>query len=64
MPGDLLVRKEIVAGHTLYFGFDRDALQELLPVCLVLILMINANYFDIHRIFTSPLCLDTLKAKV
>ena len=62
-PGDLLVRKEIVAGHTLYFGFDRDALQELLPVCLVLILMINANYFDIHRIFTSPLCLDMLKAE-
>ena len=64
VPGDLLVRKEIVAGHTLYFGFDRNALQELLPVCLVLILMINANYFDIHRIFNSPLCLDMLKAEV
>lgn len=63
VPGNLLVRKEIVAGHLLYFGFDRQVFEELLPTCLTLALMINANYLDARRIFVSSLCLDVLKTK-
>ena len=43
VPGNLLLRKEIVAGHLLYFGFARQVFEELLPTCLTLALMINAN---------------------
>lgn len=63
VPGNLLVRKEIVAGHTLYFGFDRQVLDEILPTCITLALMINTNHFDVRRLFVSPLSLDILKAE-
>lgn len=63
VPGNLLVRKEIVVGHMLYFGFDRQVFEELLPTCLTLALMINANYLDARRLFVSPLCLDVLKTE-
>ena len=63
VPGNLLVRKEIVAGHILYFGFERDVLDEFLPACLTLALMINGNHFDARRLFVSPLCLDILKTE-
>ena len=63
VPGNLLVRKEIVAGHLLYFGFDRQVLEEILPTCITLALMINARLFDARRLFVSPLSLDVLKAE-
>ena len=63
VPDNLLVRKEIVAGHLLYFGFDRQVLEEILPTCITLALMINARLFDARRLFVSPLSLDVLKAE-
>ena len=63
VPGNLLVRKEVVTGHILYFGFDRRVLDAMLPTCITLALMINARYFDARRLFVSPLSLDVLKAE-
>ena len=63
VPGNLLVRKEVVAGHVLYFGFDRQATDELFPTCLTLAMMINAKHLDVRRLFVSPLCLDVLKTE-
>ena len=63
VPGNLLVRKEVVAGHVLYFGFDRQAIDELFPTCLTLAMMINAKHLDVRRLFVSPLCLDVLKTE-
>ena len=61
VPGNLLVRKEIVAGHILYFGFQRQFLEEILPTCITLALMTNANYLDAAQLFVSPLSVDVLK---
>lgn len=33
-------------------------------MCLMLVLMINVNYFDVRCIFVSLLCLDVFKIKV
>lgn len=55
VPGNLLVRKEVVTGHILYFGFDRRVLDAMLPTFITLALMINARYFDARRLFVSPL---------
>lgn len=63
VPGNLLVRKEVVTGHILYFGFDRRVLDAMLPTFITLALMINARYFDARRLFVSPLSLDVLKAE-
>lgn len=63
VPGNLLVRKEVVTGHILYFGFDRQVLDEILPTCITLALMINAKHFDARCLFVSPLSLDALKAE-
>lgn len=63
VPGDVLVRKEVVTGHLLYFGFDRQVFDEILPTCITLALMINAKHFDARRLFVSPLSLDVLKAE-
>lgn len=63
VPGNLLVRKEIVTGHLLYFGFDWQVLEDVLPTCVILALMINTHHFDARRLFVSPLSLDALKAE-
>lgn len=63
LPGNLLVRKEIVAGHVLLFGYDRQFIGELFPTCLKLAMMINAKLLDARRLFVSPLCLDVLKTE-
>ena len=63
VPGNLLVRKEVVAGHVLYFAFDRQAIDELFPTCLTLAMIINAKHLDVRRLFVSLLCLDVLKTE-
>ena len=63
VPGNLLVRKEVVASHILYFGFEKQAIDELFPTCLTLAMMINAKHLDVRRLFVSPPCLDVLKTE-
>ena len=63
VPGNSLVGKEVVAGHISYFGFDRQAIDELFPTCLTLAMMINAKHLNVRRLFVSPLCLDVLKTE-